>query len=771
MTDESNNQPFDRDPAAADAQPAETQPEITPATRRRSRRFVFWVAYTLLLILFISLGILGGFYLSYVVDLPEVEALEDYQPSVVTEIFADDNTAIGQLYLERRKLVSPNDIPLQFKQAVIAIEDKSFNSHFGIDIQRIIQSAILDLFHMKIVRGASTITQQLSKLLFLSPEVSLERKIKEAILAIQIEKNYSKDRIFAFYANKIYFAHGNYGIASASEFYFDKSVKELTLSECALLAAIIKNPRRYSPLLSPENAKNRRNLVLQEMCDEGFITTAQLEAARKEPLRIVGKEMDKNFAGYFVEMVRQYLQRNYSNKQIFTEGLKVHTTLNREMQASSERAMSEGLRAYDRRKGWRDKLRNLLDEDPSLRLDRYRLPDWRDEPVAGGVRTGLVFDVGPDRAVVRIADYIGELGRDGIKWTRRKAVDQVLRRGDLAEFRVVKVHPGQRKLELSLEQVPAVQGAFLALENRTGAIKALVGGFDWTLSKFNRAVQAKRQTGSTFKPFVYTTALLAGATPDDVVLDEPLTFVDDLGVEYAPRNYTNEFKGNITLRQALAESINIPAVRIGLAIGIPNVIRTARKFGITSQLRPYPSIALGAFEITLLEQVSAFSTFPNDGYRMEPYFIQRIEDYHGNVLEEHKKNVHEVIPGDTARDMISMLRGSVEFGTSQKAKSLNAPCAGKTGTTNDFTDSWFIGFTPSVTAGAWVGFDEKKSLGDDETGARVALPIWIDFMKDYLKNHPPERFPAGTEPYLSKAPTSGEPVIGPRRKVIEEDLD
>jgi penicillin-binding protein 1A len=217
------------------------------------------------------------------------------------------------------------------------------------------------------------------------------------------------------------------------------------------------------------------------------------------------------------------------------------------------------------------------------------------------------------------------------------------------------------------------------------------------------------------------------------VLDEPLTLVDDLGVEYAPRNYTEDFKGNITLRQALAESINIPAVRIGLAVGIPNVIRTARKFGITSQLRPYPSIALGAFEITLLEQVSAFSTFPNDGYRMEPYFIQRIEDYHGNVLEEHKKNVHEVIPGDTARDMISMLRGSVEFGTSQKAKSLGAPCAGKTGTTNDFTDSWFIGFTPSVTAGAWVGFDEKKSLGDDETGARVALPIWIDFMKDYLK--------------------------------------
>lgn len=741
-----------------------------PESPRRNRRFILRLLYGMILLVFLGAGILTGLYLSLAIDLPEVEALEDYQPSVVTEIYAEDNSPIGQLYLERRKLVSANEIPVYFKQAVISIEDKSYYSHFGVDIRRILTSAAINLVHMRVVRGASTITQQLSKLLFLTPEVSYERKIKEAILAIQIERHYSKERIFTFYANKINLAHGNYGIASAAEFYFRKPVTELTLSECALLAAIIKRPMRYSPVVNPKEAIQRRNLVLSEMHRDGYITRAQMESAQKEPLVIVGKELDKNFAGYFVEMIRQHLQRNFSNRQIFSEGLKVYTTLDRTLQESAERSIQEGLRSFDKRRGWRDKLVNVL-KDPGVRLETYKHPDWRDKPVENAVMTGLVMETEPKEARVRIGEYSGILTMEGIAWTRRKTMPALLERGDLAPFRIVKVHEAQKRLDLKLEQDPVVQGSLLAIENKTGAIRAMVGGFDWERSKFNRAVQAKRQTGSIFKPFVYTAVILAGMSPDDTVLDEPITIVSDIGVEYSPLNYDEKFRGPITLRKAIAESINVPAVRLALQVGIPAVIQTARKFGITSELYPYPSTALGACEITLFEMVSAFSTFPNDGYRVEPYFINRIEDYHGNVLEEHRNRIHEVIPAETSRTMVSMLRGVVQFGTSQKAKSLNAEIGGKTGTTNDFTDAWFIGFTPSLTAGVWIGYDEKKSLGDKQTGSEAALPIWIVFMSDYLKLHPRERFPADTAPYLSEpTPEPGPEVVGPRQKIIEEDL-
>jgi penicillin-binding protein 1A len=751
--------------------PAEAADAIQ-SHQRRSHRFVLRVLYGLVLAAFIGMGILFGLYLSLAIDLPEVEALEDYQPSVVTEIYSDDNTPIGQFYLERRKLVSPNEIPLYFKQAVISIEDKSYYSHFGIDLKRIFTSSLINLAHLRVVRGASTITQQLSKLLFLTPEQSYERKIKEAILAIQIERHYSKDRIFTFYANKINLAHGNYGIASAAEFYFRKPLKELTLSECALLAAIIKRPMRYSPLINPKLAVQRRNLVLSEMCRDGYITKAQMKAAQKEPLVIVGKELDKNFAGYFVEMIRLHLQRNFSNRQIFTEGLKVYTTLNHGLQENAEQSIREGLRSFDRRKGWRDNLPNVLKEDPAARLETYKHPDWRDKPEENGVMVGLVMDVGPAEARIRIGDYSAVLKPDGVPWIRRKTLEQFVRRGDLAQFRILKINEAQKKLEVRLEQQPEIQGALLTIENKTGAIKAMVGGFDWEQSKFNRAVQAKRQTGSIFKPFVYTTAIQAGMSPDDTVLDEPLTIVSDIGVEYTPMNYDEEFRGPITLRRALAESINIPAVRVGMQVGIPAVIQTARKFGLTSELYPYPSTALGACEVTLLEMVSAFSTFPDDGYRMEPYFISRIEDYRGNVLEEHHTRIHEVIPAQVSRTMVSMLRGVVQFGTSQKAKALKVEIGGKTGTTNDFTDAWFIGFTPSITTGVWVGYDEKKSLGDKQTGSEVALPIWIDYMSHYVQNHLDEHFPADTSPYMSEPtlPPATESV-GARKKIIEEDLD
>lgn len=725
----------------------------------RRRKFLFWSLYSMTCVIFAGSGVVLGLYLGYGMDLPEVRSLENYQPSVLTEIYGDDNTPIGQFYLERRKLVSAADIPERFKQAVIAIEDKSYYSHFGIDLRRIVQSSFINLWNMRIVRGASTITQQLSKLLFLTPEVSFHRKIKEMLLAIQIERHYSKEAIFTFYANKIYMAHGNYGVASAAEFYFDKPAKSLSLSECALLAAIIKAPNRYSPILHPDKAKNRRDTVLAEMFQDGSITETQMKAAQSEPIKVVGKDFDKNFSGYFIEYVRQYLQRRYSSKQIFTEGLRVFTTLNAAMQSSAEGAVRQGLRDYDRRKGWRGGLENVLAQ-PGADLKGFHHPDWDQKLEVQAFRAGLVLESSASGARVKLGEYEADVTPESVKWTYKKKISDVLKRGDVAYFRVLNVHERLKRVEVGLEQIPEVQGAFLALESKTGAIKAMVGGLEWEKNKFNRATQAKRQTGSIFKPFVYTAAILGGMSPDDTVEDSPITITDDIGQEYTPSNYDGEFRGTITLRQALAGSINVPAVKVAMEVGIPEVVSTARRFGITGPLHAYPSTALGACEITLLEIVSAFSAFSNDGVRVDPFYIRRIEDIHGSVLEEHRAVTHPVIPTNVARTMVSMLRGVVEYGTAAKARSLNAELAGKTGTTNDFTDTWFCGFTPSLTAGAWVGFDEKKTLGNGETGAKDALPIWILFMQDYLKGRVPERFP-----------TDVTPLAGPDEKALPKPPD
>jgi len=710
------------------------------------------------------------------VDLPEVGALEDYQPSVITEVYSDDGKTIGQFYIERRKLVSPRDIPVDFRNAVIAVEDKSFYTHFGVDVWQVLKSAMENVFERRIVRGASTITMQLSKQLFLTPEVTWTRKIKEALLATQIEKYYSKERIFTLYANKIPFAHGNYGVASAAEFYFGKSVKELTLSDCAILAAIIRTPERYSPFNNPDKALTRRNLVLREMRREGYISEKRMKEALSEPINVERKEQDDTFAAYFREWLRQYLQKHYSTKQIFSQGLKVYTTLNRDLQKSAEEALQQGLRIYDKRHKWRGDSENILeagDED----LQHYKHPDWKKRLEENKIVHGLVMEVEPKKADVRFREYHAELTLSGIKWTRKRKITQVLKKGDLALFRIIKIHEKDKRIEVELEQYPEVQGAFLAIDNKSGAIMAMVGGYDWKKTKFNCATQAKRQTGSIFKPFVYTTALMIGMSLDDTLLDEPFTIILSNGEEYNPRNFKGNFRGEITLREALAKSINVPAVRLGLQVGIPNIARLVRKFGITSTIHPYPSTALGASEISLMEMVSAFSVFPNEGLRVEPFFLKRIEDIHGNILEEHTSVIHEVVPTEIAHQMITVMREVVQYGTSVKAKSLKAEIGGKTGTTNDFTDAWFIGYTPSITAGVWVGFLKDKALGDNETGAQAALPIWIEFMQDYLQDRPEEKFPEDTSPSFVPVRRDDDKKDGPQTKplrrnnrIIEEDI-
>lgn len=689
---------------------------------------------------------------------------------MVTEIYADDNTKIGEFFIERRKWVSYKDIPKNLVHAIISAEDSKFFKHFGVDFVGIARAAIKDVLYHRL-EGGSTITQQLAKNLFLTPEKSLSRKIKEMILAFQIERNYSKERILTFYCNTIYLGHGNYGVEAASEYYFGKKVKDLSLDECALIAGMIRLPEEFSPIKHPDRAKRRRNFVLKRMYKLGYINYIQYKNNIKKPIKVIKIHKNRNIAPYFVEWVRIYLSKRFPRKELYSGGLKIYTTLDVKLQIAAENALKRGLRAYDQRRGWRGNLENVILEGKDL--DSFKLPEWKRyvNLQQGDFIKGVVLESKRKSAIVEVGKYTATITPADIKWTHYRRVDSVLHKGDIAYFEVISVDNSLNRLKLKLSQYPEVQGAFLAIDNKTGAIKAMVGGYDFEKSKFNRAMQAKRQTGSSFKPFVYTTALLNGYSPDDTILDKPFTIVTETGEEYSPKNYDHKYKGLITLRQALAESRNVPAVRLGVMVGIENVIQTARKFGITAPLYPFPSTALGASEVPVYQMVSAYTVFPNEGIRAKPFFISRIEDRNGNIIEKHEPIYSKVIPVRVAHEMISMLRGVVKYGTSVKAKVLNAEVAGKTGTTNNFTDTWFIGFNPSLTAGVWVGFDEKKSLGDKETGSRDALPIWINFMKVYLKNHGDEKFPADTDPGPRPHPLNPDKNgNNPNKKIIEENI-
>lgn len=753
---------------------------------RRTLRILLWITYVFLCLFFIGAGTVIGLYFGYSSDLPSIQSLEGYRPDVITEVYSDNNQVIGRFAIEKRILISYDQIPKYLKNAIVATEDKNFFSHSGIDPLEIFRAAVKDVKARRIVQGGSTLTQQLTKLLFLKPEKNLDRKIKEAILAVKLERRYTKEQIFTFYCNQIYMGHGTYGVAAAADFYFGKPLDKLTVEECALLAALLKAPVSYSPLLHPENALARRNYVLKRMAEEGYISRKEVDELRNNPIVLKKTPKETMFAAYFVEWVRRYLEEKYETDEIWRKGLRVYTTLNIDMQKAADNALANGLRSYDKRHGWRGVKENIL-KDKSSDLQTYKHADWKTEYKVEDMVTGLVTHVDKKEARVKLGTFNAPLGPKEIEWTGRKTPDKLLRTGDLVLVKV-KTVDGGNTLKVTLEQTPQVQGALLALENATGAIKAMVGGYDFNISKFNRATQALRQTGSAFKPFVYTAALEAGYSPDDMILDAPISFTDDLGHVWSPHNYDYEYKGEITLRKALAESRNIPAVRLASQVGIQTIIRMVRRFGIMSPMQPYLPLALGACESTLLDMTSAFSTFPNRGTQAKPYFIRRVEDYNGVVKEENKPRFAKVIPPDVASKMVEFLRGVVEFGTSTSAKSLNRPVAGKTGTTNEFTDAWFIGFTPSLTCSVWVGFDEKKTLGNKEAGSRAALPVWIDFMKGALANKPVENFQLvedsklaeerptdqkSTEKLISQTPTtnlSNQKPTDKTKKIIVEDI-
>ena len=696
------------------------------------------VGRLLLGLLVLGAAIMGGaagFLLVYTTDLPQVDALEAYRPSSVTEIYDDHGKVIGSFALQRRVVASYDDFPPVLRDALVSIEDKDFYGHSGINFWRIAGAAYRDIESGGKVQGASTLTMQLARNLFLSPDRSFHRKIQEAMLAIQIERRFTKPQIFTLYANQIFLGHGMYGFEAASEYYFSKPAKQLTLGEAAVLAGLPKGPGVYSPINHPDRAQKRRNLVVNSMLEDGKITARQAAEARNVPMALHLKHDPNSLAPYYVEEIRRYLESKYGSDQVHQGGLKVYSTLDIGLQKAANHAVLDGLAAYERRHGWKGHLDNVLAEGSVL--DKYEHTDWAEGPEVNGYMHVLVTAVGAGIATLKFGRYTAALGQPDVAWTQQKVQD-ILKAGDIPYVKILSL-AANGAAKVSLEQDSGSQGALVAIDNATGGIKAMVGGRDFNESKFDRATQALRQVGSSFKPYVYAAAVDQGASPDDTILDEPVTFETASG-PYSPHNYDEKFEGIITLRRALAQSRNIPALKLANRLGIKTVIEYAGRFGITSKLPPYLPIALGAGEITLIEQTSAYSVFPNDGVRMTPRFLTKVTDADGQVLEEDYPEARDAISQRTARVMTNMLRDVALHGTAAVAGKLPFPVAGKTGTTNDFTDAWFVGFTPSLTCGVWIGFDEKKSLGAKETGARAALPVWMNFVSVAMTDKEPGQF-------------------------------
>src|SRR6201981_262023 len=687
------------------------------------RKFVGRVLLAFLVLVSALVGATAGLLLVYSTDLPQVNELEHYRPSSITELYDSQGHIIGSFALQRRVVAAYEDYPQVLRDALISTEDKEFFEHSGINVWRIVGAAYRDIESGGRVQGASTLTMQLARNLFLSPDRSFHRKIQEVLLAIQIERRFTKPHIFTLYANQIFLGHGAYGFESASEYYFSKPAKKLTLDEAALLAGLPKAPQYYSPIVHPDRALKRRNLVINAMLEDGKITAQQATEAKAKAIVLNVQHDPNSLAPYYVEEIRRYLENKYGSDQVHEGGLRVYTSLDMNLQRAANQAVLDGVAAYERRHGWKWHLENVLANH--VALDHYEHPDWEDEPEVNGYMHALVTVVGPGSAGIKFGRYHATISQQDAAWPKKKIQD-ILKRGDICYVKVLS-RAADGTLRVSLEQDSGAQGALVAMDNATGEIKSMVGGRDFNESKFNRATQALRQVGSSFKPYVYATVIDQGASPDDTILDEPVSFDTPSG-PYSPHNYDEKFEGIITLRRALAQSRNIPALRLASKVGIKAVIEYAERFGITSKLPPYLPVALGSAEITLLEQTAAYSVFPNDGVRIPPRYITRVTDYEGRVLEEDFPDVKDVVSQRTARIMTSMLREVVLHGTGVAAARLPFPVAGKTGTTNDFTDAWFVGFTPTMTCGVWVGYDEKKSLGAKETGAHAALPIWSNFM-------------------------------------------
>jgi penicillin-binding protein 1A len=728
------------------------------------------------------LGILSGVMFAYAGDLPQVSALDNYSPSTITRIYSSSGQVIGEFATQRRVIVGYDDINPRLRQAIIATEDAEFDRHFGVNIWRIFVAALTDILERRRAQGASTLTQQLARNLKeqfgLTKEKSFERQVREAILAIQIENRYTKKEIFTIYCNQMYLGHGAYGVEAASRLYFNKSNKQLSLEEAALIAGIFQTPERQSPFVDMKRATSRRNVVLQRMADERYITQQQADEAKQKPIVTHGAPTQPpGIAPYFVEEVRKHLEKQYGAKMLYENGLSVRTTLDGRLQEIANASLERGLRAYDKRHGWRKPTRNVVAEKHTI--EGFKDERWT-RPIGVGDIVPAVVVAAPKTgaAQLRIGSFRADLERAGFTWTRKISAADLFAPGDLVDVKIAKLDPAAGTATVTLEQSPLAEGAMLAIDNHTGQIKAMVGGWSFSRSKFNRAVQAYRQLGSTFKPIVYTAAIDRGYTPSSIIVDAPVSYNAGAGQPlYSPHNYDHKFLGAITLRYALEESRNIPAIKMMDALGPKNVLEYAKRFGFEEDFPPYLPIALGAGDATLIDVTSAYTTFPNQGVRMKPFMVLNVRDRDGNLLEENRGEPSDVIRADTAYVMTNMLRGVLSpRGTGARGASLAAqwPLAGKTGTVDENTDAWFVGFDPDITVGVWLGFDDKrKSLGGAEQGAFAALPIWLDFMKTYIdqrddKDSPPEFEAPGNIVFVAVDKSNGAALPGGSPDSINE---
>jgi penicillin-binding protein 1A len=699
----------------------------------------------------VGLGALLGAYVSIKDNLPDVRDIDTFQPKLITTVYDAAGEPIKEFAEERRVEVAYDKIPKTLIDAIVATEDPSFFRHAGVDMRGILRAALYDVSKIlggRRPEGGSTITQQLARSLFLYREVSLRRKLKELYLSRRIEKLYSKEKILELYCNHFFLGHGVYGVQAAANLFFGKDVSELTLEESALIAGIFQGPSKYSPYSNKAGTLARRNHVFNRMVAEGYLTKAEGEAAKAKPMEVLPlRRTSTEFAAYFLEEVRQYIEKNYGFDGLYRAGLKVYTTLDPTLQRYAERALRSGLRSTENLlHGWRADKPNLLTASPEAlkgfvaspkaALEEHWLLSWENQAIEPNeVYDAIVLAASRNEATVRLKNAVGRMAAKDINWTKAGRLDALIRRGDVIQVRVVSVDAEAREAKVSLTQKPLRNGAFVAIDPKTGQIRALVGGYSFRDSQFDRAVQAPRQTGSSIKPFLYTAALEHGFTPASVIVDEPITFIDRWNNEpWSPKNYDRRYKGAVTLRTGLEQSRNVVTAKL-LDFVSPQVgVDYCRRFGIVSPLYPYLSLSLGSFEVTLLEMVSAYTVFPDKGIRFKPSFITRIEDKDGNILEETRVEPEEVISPQTAYMMTYLMRGAVEGegGTAAAASVLNWPLAGKTGTTDRYSDAWFIGFSPDLVAGVWVGHDRPVPLGERQTGAAAALPIWIDFFSQAI---------------------------------------
>jgi len=682
--------------------------------------------------------------------MPYIGSVREYRPPIITEIFSDDGDVIGRFWTERRIVVSLEQVPKHLIKAFLAAEDSRFFEHRGVDFLSIVRALFKNLTSGKIEQGGSTITQQVTRSLLLkNTRRTYRRKAREAILSIQLERSFSKEQILTLYLNQIYLGHGAYGVEAAARIYFDKPAKDLTIAESAILAGLPQAPSRYSPVSHLDLAMQRQEYVLRRMLDENYITGGKFSEAFSSPIEIKSeKENPFEKSPYFTEHVRRYLLEKYGEDLLYRGGLKVYTTVNLKMQNAARDALNKGLSELDKREGYRGVLNHIAPEE----ISDYQinaLEEFTSEPLEiGSVVKGLVESVDDEKkeASVWIGEDSGRLPLSNMKWARKpnpkvayyaasvKKPSRVLKEGDVIMVRLEKEDKAPFTWEVSLEQKPVVQGGLVCMVPETGEIKAMLGGRDFEESQYNRAIQSRRQPGSAFKPLIYAAALDWGMSPAEIIVDT--AYISDRNPEeeiWKPKNYTEKFFGPTLFRTALTKSRNVITVKILKKIGVPYAIRYARRMGIESELSPDLSLALGSSGVSLMELTRSYAVFANGGMLPKPIFIRRILDRSGQIIEENQPELKEAISKETAYVMTDLLVAVIQEGTGWRIKKLKRPAAGKTGTTNNLMDAWFMGYTPEYVTGVWVGNDDRQVMGKGETGSRAASPIWLYFMSDVLK--------------------------------------